>query len=92
MCYSLYLVHQIPVRAVSAGLQQMGADGVFSTLFVVMPASVAVALALGWFFHLHVERRFLNQPLSETSARSQTEALEPRLALSGAASGGSSSL
>lgn len=64
MCYSLYLVHQLPVKAVSALLMRYGITGALPTLFVTVPASVAVALAFGWLFYQTVERRFLNQPLA----------------------------
>ncbi len=65
MCYSLYLVHQIPVKAVTTVLFRNGATGPVSTLLIVVPASVAVSVALGWAFHLVVERRFLNTPVRD---------------------------
>lgn len=61
MCYSLYLVHQLPVRAVTAGLRLLSLGGAWPTLFVAIPASVGVSVGLGWLFHTTVERRFLNQ-------------------------------
>ena len=63
MCYSLYLVHQLPVKAVSTALYRNGTTGAVSTLLLTVPLSVGVALALGWAFHLLVERRFLNSPM-----------------------------
>ncbi len=60
MCYSLYLVHQIPVKGVTMLLFRMGVHGAASTLLIATPAAVAVSVALGWTFHVLVERRFLN--------------------------------
>jgi len=60
MCYSLYLVHQLPVKAVTAGLHAFCAVGPWPTLLLTVPASIAVSVALGWAFHVTVERRFLN--------------------------------
>lgn len=76
MCYSLYLVHQIPVKAVTTLLYRYGVTSAVSTLFVVIPVSVAVSIGLGWLFHLHVERRFLNAPLRESRG-------EPDVAVAG---------
>jgi peptidoglycan/LPS O-acetylase OafA/YrhL len=78
MCYSLYLVHQIPVKAVSTALYRSGFTGATSTLLITIPASVAVSVALGWAFHVSVERRFLNapaQPPPEPSPEPRTSAL-----------------
>jgi peptidoglycan/LPS O-acetylase OafA/YrhL len=69
MCYSLYLVHQIPVKAVTTALYRNGATGPLSTLFVVIPVSVGVSVGLGWMFHVAVERRFLNSPVREPGAK-----------------------
>jgi peptidoglycan/LPS O-acetylase OafA/YrhL len=65
MCYSLYLVHQIPVKAITTAFFRNGVDGPVSTLLIVIPVSVVVAVGLGWIFHVTVERRFLNTPLSK---------------------------
>ena len=65
MCYSLYLVHQIPVKAVTTALFRNGVTGPLSTLFIVIPVSVGVSIGLGWMFHVAVERRFLNSPVRE---------------------------
>jgi peptidoglycan/LPS O-acetylase OafA/YrhL len=61
MCYSLYLVHQLPVRAVTAGLRLLKLGGTWPTLFLAIPAGVGFSVALGWLFHTTIERRFLNQ-------------------------------
>jgi peptidoglycan/LPS O-acetylase OafA/YrhL len=65
MCYSLYLVHQYPVRAISAGLARGGAESGLATLLVTVPLCVLAAVGVGWLFHLHVERRFLNAPSTD---------------------------
>ena len=82
MCYSLYLVHQIPVKAVSMALYRSGVTTATATLLVTTPAAVLVSVALGWTFHVKVERRFLNsQPRSEDAAqhRSALFGLRPEL-------------
>ncbi len=68
MCYSLYLVHQIPVKAVTTVLYRNGMTGPLSTLLIVIPVSVGVSVGLGWMFHAVVERRFLNAPVREAAA------------------------
>ena len=60
MCYSLYLVHQIPVKAVSQGLYWSGVTGSWQTLFIVIPCCIVVSVTLGFLFYSSVERRFLN--------------------------------
>ncbi len=72
MCYSLYLVHQIPVKAVTTALYRHGVTGPLSTLFIAIPVSVGVSVGLGWMFHIVVERRFLNPPVREPAAASDT--------------------
>jgi peptidoglycan/LPS O-acetylase OafA/YrhL len=60
MCYSLYLVHQIPVKGVTMALYRAGLTGSASTLAISVPVAVAVSVVLGSAFHVAVERRFLN--------------------------------
>jgi peptidoglycan/LPS O-acetylase OafA/YrhL len=62
MCYSLYLVHQILVKAVTTELIRMGVTSAWQVLLMNIPACVAVSVAAGWVFHRLVERRFLNTP------------------------------
>jgi len=62
MCYSLYLVHELPVKAISHSLHQAGVISDQATLLLTVPMSVAVCVFLGWLFYLAVERRFLNNP------------------------------
>jgi peptidoglycan/LPS O-acetylase OafA/YrhL len=75
MCYSLYLVHQIPVKAVSTALYRNGATSGLATLFIVIPLSVGVSVALGWMFHVAVERRFLNAPVREQPSKEEIAAV-----------------
>ena len=65
MCYSLYLVHQIPVKAVTSALARSGATDAVSTLLLAVPLSIGVSVSLGWLFHISVEQRFLNTPARE---------------------------
>ena len=60
MCYSLYLVHQLPTRALSAGLHRLGLEGDLTVLLITVPCCVVVSVALAWLFHVAVEKRFLN--------------------------------
>ena len=60
MCYSLYLVHQIPVKAVSQGLYWSGVTSSSQALFIVIPCCVVVSVILGYIFYFAVERHFLN--------------------------------
>ena len=68
MCYSLYLVHQIPVRAVAAAADRLGLRSDALTLFVVVPACLICSLLLAAAFYRLVEYRFLNRsPLNRTA-------------------------
>jgi peptidoglycan/LPS O-acetylase OafA/YrhL len=60
MCYSLYLVHQLPTRALSAGFHRLGINSDLSVLLITVPCCMAVSIPLAWLFHVVVERRFLN--------------------------------
>lgn len=62
MCYSLYLVHQIPVKGVANAARSLGLTSDLATLGVTVPACLIVSLALGRAFYTVVERRFLNAP------------------------------
>jgi peptidoglycan/LPS O-acetylase OafA/YrhL len=64
MCYSLYLVHQLPIKVISALARRYGVVGAWPTLLLTVPVCVIVAVVLGWLFHVAVERRFLNRPLA----------------------------
>ncbi len=82
MCYSLYLVHQIPVKAVTLALYRSGVTTATATLFVTTPAAVLASVALGWAFHVNVERRFLNShPRQGSAGRERSAILEtqPRI-------------
>jgi peptidoglycan/LPS O-acetylase OafA/YrhL len=67
MCYSLYLVHQIPVRAVSGALDRLGLRSDLATLVVTVPLCIGVSVALGAAFYWAVERHFLNSPSASRS-------------------------
>ncbi|MBS1819481.1 MAG: acyltransferase [Acidobacteria bacterium] len=62
MCYSLYLVHQIPVKGLTMALYLAGFTSATATLFLAVPLSIGLSVALGWVFFELVERRFLNTP------------------------------
>lgn len=78
MCYSLYLVHQIPTKGVTMALYRAGLTGAAATVFVTVPLAVAVAVLLGAGFFFAVERRFLNAPVDGTAAKAS--ASQARLA------------
>jgi peptidoglycan/LPS O-acetylase OafA/YrhL len=59
MCYSLYLVHQLLVKAVAVSLASIGMVSPLATLFVTVPLSIVVSVAFGRLFYLVVERRFI---------------------------------
>ena len=67
MCYSLYLVHQLPVKAISNAMHVAGLNSDAATLFLTVPLCVAASLALGWLFHIVVERRFMNSPQTSSA-------------------------
>jgi peptidoglycan/LPS O-acetylase OafA/YrhL len=59
MCYSLYLVHVPVVKLVSHGMYVAGFTSPLSTLLATIPLCIVASVAVGWIFHLVVERRFL---------------------------------
>jgi peptidoglycan/LPS O-acetylase OafA/YrhL len=61
MCYSMYLIHEIIVLAISRGFKFYGPPGDLVVLLAVLPLCVAATIAAGWAFHVAVERRFLNK-------------------------------
>jgi peptidoglycan/LPS O-acetylase OafA/YrhL len=62
MCYSLYLVHWPVTVVLTAAFYRAGVYGLWPTLLIVAPATIATSIAASWLFHLTVERRFLNPP------------------------------
>ena len=72
MCYSLYLVHQLLVKAVSEALWQWGVQSALVTVGVVVPACLAVSVGAGRLCYLAIERRFLNTPPHAISALFRT--------------------
>ena len=66
MCYSLYLVHWPIVKLIGHACFLAGIESCAATLMVTIPVSMAVSIAVASVFHQHVERRFLNAPLTQT--------------------------
>jgi peptidoglycan/LPS O-acetylase OafA/YrhL len=64
MCYSLYLVHWPITAVMTTAAYRAGIRGVWPTLLVVAPLTLAASLGASWLFHLVVERRFLNPPVA----------------------------
>ena len=62
ICYSLYLSHAVIVRPISQVLYDAGLRGSIATLAVVLPVCLVAAIAVGWGFHVVIERHFLNRP------------------------------
>jgi peptidoglycan/LPS O-acetylase OafA/YrhL len=60
MCYSLYLVHQLIVKAVSQGAWNLGLQSAPVTLFVTVPLCFATSIVVGRSTYYGVERHFLN--------------------------------
>jgi peptidoglycan/LPS O-acetylase OafA/YrhL len=65
MCYSLYLVHYPVTLAISHALFNAGVTSPAQTIAVTLPVCVGTAVAVGWAFHLLIERRFMNPPAVE---------------------------
>jgi peptidoglycan/LPS O-acetylase OafA/YrhL len=81
ICYSLYLTHRPVVGAISQAFHLLGVRDTPGTLFLTVPVCLAVALLVGWVFHLLVERRFLNPP--QTLARPADKTQRPAAAANG---------
>ncbi len=64
MCYSLYLIHWPVTVLVTAAFFRAGYRSPLESLLVVAPIALGLSIAAGWVFHVYVERRFLNAPLS----------------------------
>ena len=62
MCYSLYLIHWPVAKLVSHIFYVLGIKEEWAAILLVIPFCTVLAAALGWGFHLVVERRFLNTP------------------------------
>ncbi|MCE9591410.1 MAG: acyltransferase [Planctomycetes bacterium] len=65
-CYSIYLVHQVPVKGLSLQLYKWGITDDLGTLLVTIPACLALSIALGAGFYWLVESRFLNTKTVKT--------------------------
>ena len=78
MCYSLYLVHQLLVKATCAALWSAGVQSAIGTLLVVVPASLVLSIVVGRLAFVTIETRFLN---TRTTTAGQGE--RPRVAADG---------
>lgn len=68
ICYSMYLSHAVVVRSISQAMHDAGARDAAATVLLVIPVCVAVAVVVGWAFHMAVERHFLNRGSSSSSS------------------------
>jgi peptidoglycan/LPS O-acetylase OafA/YrhL len=60
MCYSLYLVHQLLVKATAILLLRLGVESPVATLFLTVPLCVLVSVVVARGFYVLIERRFVN--------------------------------
>ena len=65
ICYSLYLVHWPICKATSHLLSDAGFNSPSSAALIVLPCCMGASVAAGYGFHVLVERRFLNTPMSK---------------------------
>jgi peptidoglycan/LPS O-acetylase OafA/YrhL len=72
--YSVFLTHQLLVKAVSHAFLLAGFTDDSSTLFLCAPCCVAVSLLAGYVFYLGVERHFLNSAKAKTRIETCTRA------------------
>ena len=81
MCYSLYLIHSVPVRSIAKGLHFSGLDTAWETILITLPICLGVSLTLGWIFYLCVERHFLNPPqAARATVDAQNESIHSAVA------------
>jgi peptidoglycan/LPS O-acetylase OafA/YrhL len=73
MCYSLYLVHQLIVKAVSKALWNLGLESAVGTLLVTLPLCFAASIVAGRACYLAIERYFVNQPAPAAARRFEVE-------------------
>jgi peptidoglycan/LPS O-acetylase OafA/YrhL len=65
LCYSMYLSHAVLVRSLSQVLSDVGLTSPAQTLFLVVPACLAIAVPFAWGFHVLV----MSQPVSRAPVR-----------------------
>jgi peptidoglycan/LPS O-acetylase OafA/YrhL len=84
MCYSLYLVHELIVKAIAASLWDSGVHSAVATLVIVVPVSLAISVLAGALCYQTIERRFLNtpRPISLTRRTPQAAVSRPSPGLS----------
>jgi peptidoglycan/LPS O-acetylase OafA/YrhL len=68
MCYSLYLVHWPITKAISHICFWQGIDTPLETMFVSVPICVTSSVICGYYFHVFVEKAFLNTPTNLSPA------------------------
>jgi peptidoglycan/LPS O-acetylase OafA/YrhL len=78
MCYSLYLVHELIVKAIAASLWNSGVQSAVATLVIVVPISLAMSVLAGALCYQTIERRFLNTPRPISLARRTPQAAVSR--------------
>jgi peptidoglycan/LPS O-acetylase OafA/YrhL len=78
MCYSLYLVHELIVKAIAASLWNSGVQSAIATLAIVVPVSLAMSVLAGALCYQTIERRFLNTPRPISLTRPTAAAVSRR--------------
>jgi peptidoglycan/LPS O-acetylase OafA/YrhL len=68
MCYSLYLVHQLLVKATAQALWDAGVTSPVATLAITFPLCFAVSVVVGRTCYVFVERPFLNAQATAPAA------------------------
>ena len=58
ICYSIFLTHLFPAKILSQQLSYLGYHDDSSILFVCIPMTLTMSVALGYVFYVLVERRF----------------------------------
>jgi peptidoglycan/LPS O-acetylase OafA/YrhL len=81
MCYSLYLIHLPLIGVLHASLLACGIPRSVLVPVVTLPLYGAVSIAVSWWFHLLVEKRFMNGP-----ADTRTMPVSPAIAMTPAPS------
>jgi peptidoglycan/LPS O-acetylase OafA/YrhL len=72
LCYSMYMIHWPICKVITRGAYSAGFDGVWETLLVTLPVSLALSVAAAAAFYHLVERHFLNAPAESAPARAPT--------------------
>ena len=59
ICYSIYLTHLFPVKLLSQQFSYLGYRDDSTIVFVCIPLTLTMSIALGYVFYVLIERRFL---------------------------------